>query len=47
MALDVLDWTGFNDVTCVLDNQLGCVHFNGKAMRNIYGCLLVRGKVCP
>ncbi|CAL8122154.1 unnamed protein product [Orchesella dallaii] len=44
MAMDVMDWSNFNDVTCVIDNQLGSVHFNGKTMRNIYGCLLARGK---
>ncbi|ODM96027.1 Myosin-M heavy chain [Orchesella cincta] len=44
MAMDVMDWSNFNDVSCVIDNQLGSVHFNGKAMRNIYGCLLARGK---
>ena len=45
MALDVLDWANFSDVTCVIENQLNAVHFNGKTLRNIYGCLLARGKV--
>ena len=44
MALDVLDWSNFSDVTCVIESQLHVVHFNGKALRNIYGCLLARGK---
>jgi hypothetical protein len=45
MAIDVLDWANLQDVSCVMDNQLNMMYFNGKPLRGIYGCLLVRGKV--
>ncbi|OXA64804.1 RhoGEF domain-containing protein gxcJ [Folsomia candida] len=44
MSIDVLDWTSLTDITCVIDNQLGVFQFNGKPLRGIYACLLVRGK---
>jgi len=44
MSIDVLDWTSLTDINCVIDNQLGVFHFNGKPLRGIYACLLVRGK---
>ena len=45
MALDVLDWANFTDVTCVAEGSFDTVEFNGKPLRNIHGCFLVRGKV--
>jgi len=44
MSIDVLDWSNFTDINCILDNQLGVFHFNGKHLRGIFACLLVRGK---
>jgi len=44
MSIDVLDWSNFTDINCILDNQLGVFHFNGKPLRGIFACLLVRGK---
>lgn len=45
MALDILDWAGFKDVSCVIESQMNLVQGSGKTVRNIYAVLLARGTV--